>query len=95
MKQVFKYFLPLGGECTLQLPRGAQVLSAKEQNGQLCLWALVDPSETIMYDRFFSVLGTGIPHFNTMVDFHHIDTIMMMGGQLVLHVFELRGKSEL
>jgi hypothetical protein len=62
MKKIYKYSLgkPFHG-CSevFSMPRGAKLLDAQMQRGELCLWAEVDllkPDEK----RTFAVAGTGL-----------------------------------
>ena len=57
MKKIYKFVLDQRHE-TVSMPTGATILSCKEQDGKVCLWAIVDvnnPPE----DRKFEILGTG------------------------------------
>lgn len=88
MKTVYKYKLEKEAHATdLNLPFGAQVLSAKEQYGDVCIWAAVDTGIKVTVPRRFVTVGTGHivpPHA------YFIDTVMLMGGSLVVHVFEVK-----
>lgn len=70
----------------IEMPEGAQVLTAQMQGNQLCLWALVDPGAK-KETRTFEVFGTGHPinEGNIM----YITTFQMSGGAFIFHVFEL------
>ena len=86
MQKVYKYHLRLDDETQIDMPRGAQVLHVAEQNGSLCLWALVETHQD-MGRRFFAVRGTG--HDCEGLGPHgYIGTVHTMGGRLVWHVFE-------
>lgn len=84
---VYKFHL-MHGSPGIDMPRGAQVLCAREQNGELYLWALVDPEEPTE-ERHFDVFGTGhvIPPL-LEGGRRFVDTVLMHEGSLVLHVFE-------
>ncbi len=90
---IYKYPLSLEGRDVkeVRMPRGASVLTAQMQNGVLCLWALVPqdgaPHFGAEEDRRFLVVGTGhtLPESPT----RYLGTVQLMGGALVLHVFEL------
>jgi len=58
MSRIWKYELAITDEQTLEMPRGAKVLSVANQGGKLCLWAEVDQSERIVV-RHFLIVGTG------------------------------------
>jgi hypothetical protein len=72
------------------MPKGAQVLYAREQGDDICVWALVDiddpaPSEP----RRFSVYGTG--HEIRLSDpGRYVGSAHLQNGALVFHVFEWR-----
>ena len=40
--KIFKYPLEITDKQALYLPPSSTLLSAREQNGNLCVWALVD-----------------------------------------------------
>jgi len=81
--EIWKWSLKPGKP--VEMPRGAQILSAQAQHGELCIWAAVDPSQPTE-TRHFNVVGTGCP-FN-MEHQRYIGTAQLEGGFLVLHVFE-------
>lgn len=83
MKKVFKYSL-LTSENVLDMPEGAQVLSAHVQGTTVCIWALVDPGKPTER-RTFRVYGTG-HEMDDGITF--IGTVM--AGPFVWHVFEDR-----
>jgi hypothetical protein len=86
MRTVYKYPLPLNDRVTLEIPRGAKPLYVAEQNGQLCLWALVDP-EHVEEERGFYILGTGQRTTDDKTT-QYVGTAICDGGRFVWHVFE-------
>ena len=86
MITIYKYNLMITGHQQIQLPIGADVLSAKEQNGNLCIWAMVDTDKSdIMLDVY--IQGTGQP--STLPERHQIrfiDSVEMSNG-LVWHIY--------
>lgn len=85
MKTVWKYEWPLPRDLAeFPMPAGAQILCAREQHEGLCIWALVDP-EGAPETRHFCLSGTGHP----AQDGKYVGTGLLMGGDLVLHVFEV------
>ena len=86
MKTIWKFTLK--PQCELLMPKGAEVLSAREQYGAVCLWVLVDPDATAQEARHFRVRGTG--HSIEGDPGRFIDTVTLQGGALVWHVFEVR-----
>lgn len=86
-KKIYKYELEITDHQFVEMPVMSRVLSAKEQNGKLCIWALVDPNMP-MRKKNVQVIGTGNP-IETNVSYHDwdfIDTVIMSYG-LVWHVF--------
>jgi hypothetical protein len=88
MLTVYKYPIAGADEFTLSLPVGAQLLSVQMQNGQPCLWALVDP-DTRPVNRKFRLAGTGHPIEQSNVELKYVSTFQANGGALVFHVFEI------
>ena len=84
IKQVWKF--EVSPATRIQIPEDAQVLSAKFQNGRICIWVLVDPDAPIV-KREFEVYGTGHP-IQDADDLRFIDTVLVDNGQLIYHVFE-------
>lgn len=85
--RIFKYQLEIIGSQKIDMPIGSQILSAKEQGGQLCVWALVDFRNTNK-PKEIMIVGTG-----NEIDFaigyygmNFVDTVVMSNG-LVWHVF--------
>jgi hypothetical protein len=89
METIYKYPLKLTGEQTIEMPRGAEILSVQDQGGTICVWALVDTkSETKQYT--FRIYGTGheLPEqcgmFERMI-YAHVGSVQQDG--FVWHVF--------
>lgn len=91
MKRIWKFQIKtLSDEVTLSVPGTPQWLSVGEQDGTLCLWALIedrDERRTIV----LRIVGTGHP----IEDAHTLQYIGMTqvryaGGTGVWHVFEKR-----
>lgn len=71
----------------IEVPEDAELLTAAAQNEQLCIWFKCDPTKPPSKRRI-AVCGTGHPAPEEGV--RYIGTGFLMGGQLVLHVFERR-----
>ena len=82
MKTIYKYTLD-SQDCTLHLPKGAEILTVQLQNGIPTLWALVNPM-TVTEERHICIVGTVWDVEDTM---KYITTYM--DGYFVWHVFEL------
>lgn len=78
MKTVYKYRTGV-----IQIPKGAHILKAGMQNGEVFIWAEVDSSQPTE-ERSFCVCGTGhlIPKKSC-----YIDTVF--DGDFVWHVYEV------
>lgn len=86
MHEVWKYELnPLLSK--YEMPAGAEILSVREQNGKVCLWAKVN-TMNLPEEREIIVVGTGHPL--TSEQMTHLGTAHLNEGTLVLHVFEIR-----
>lgn len=67
------------------MPEGAQILSAQIQNGEVCLWALVD-TEKPLKNKEIRIYGTGHPYEYTDQDAKYIGTVQLKS--FVWHIFE-------
>jgi hypothetical protein len=87
MKRIYKYPLALTDTQFVELPLGAEILTAQMQGDQLCLWAMVNTlPEAIKKNRRIEIIGTGNPV--PTGDLKYISTFQMMGGGLIFHAFE-------
>lgn len=87
---VYKYQLYADGIC-LNLPVGAQVLTAAAQGDDIVLWALVDTTEGVPKEmRQFVVYGTGHKIDLEQDKLKYVSTAFL--GPLVFHVFEALGE---
>lgn len=87
MKKVFKYTLNVTAEQVLELPKGAELISAKEQFGNIVLYALVNP-EVKIYDGYnILVLGTGYEVSEHIEDYTFLNTVKIMMGKFMFHIF--------
>lgn len=84
-KTIWKFPLPINDDISVYMPRGAHVIAVQPQNGVYCVWAIVDP-ENSMESRQFFWRGTGHPMPDIPV--RHIGTVQQMGGALIFHLFE-------
>lgn len=84
MKAIWKF--ALSEHCTLDMPRGATILTAREQGDDVCIWAEVDPKAPLE-KREFRVFGTGFELPEKVMVYR--GTAMLSSGRLVLHVYEI------
>ena len=83
MKTVWKSVLEIKDVQSLDIPHGAEFLSAQIQQGNLCVWYRCDPAETKV-KRYFSIVGTGN---DCPPDWEYISTFQIFQGDLIFHVF--------
>lgn len=91
MIRIFKYVLSFDAEQVIQMPKSASIITVQEQNGKIALWAVVDDTAP-MHSRAFRLVGTGHPVTHPLEEAEQVykGTVQLMGGTLVLHVFEVR-----
>lgn len=82
--KVFKYPVSIEGQFELEMPQGAKSLKFEAQNGQLCLWALVDIDRPTL-PRKFQLASTG---YTIMEGMGYVGTAFLHGQDLVFHLFE-------
>ncbi|MBY9045601.1 DUF7352 domain-containing protein, partial [Pseudomonas fluorescens] len=68
----------------ITVPEGAEMLTAREQHGQICIWFKCDPG-ALKVKRRIALVGTGYPAPD---DARYLGSAHLDGGHLVLHVFE-------
>ena len=85
MKTIWKYPLKIMDQQLIGMPKGAEVLSVIAQGDTPTLYALVDPSESII-PRQVRIYGTGNP-FRETDGSGFVGTVTTNGGSLVWHVF--------
>lgn len=77
----------------VEMPYGAEILSAENQRETLTVWAMVNPDEKRMAQRKFALLATGATLDRPIAaelqrDFVFMNTVLFSGGSFVLHVFK-------
>ena len=87
--EIFKYHLEIADTCKTKMPMGAEVLHVAEQNGELCVWALVNPENTLQ-EQLFRIFGTGHRIPDDEYFLKHVGTVLMENGKLVWHVFQYK-----
>lgn len=90
MKTIHKFPLFVN-KLDIEMPKGARILTAREQHDTICVWAEVDTAQQTERRRF-EVFGTGHPMREDMgISREYIGTAILEGGALVLHVYEYTG----
>lgn len=88
---IYKYQItPTSGfsdYCIVEMAIGANILKVFEQDGNICIWAEVQPTNK-PEDRYFKVIPTGgeIPE-QMGSDFKYLDSVFI--DWLVFHVYEV------
>ena len=85
MKSIYKYKLNIVDEQTIK-GNIDYILCAKEQDGGLCIWAVVN-SELTEKEITIRIVGTGHP-FPDEGYCVFIDTVVVSYGGFVWHIFE-------
>jgi hypothetical protein len=89
MKTIWKFPLEITDRPNIPMPGGAEVLSVQVQNGNPCIWAIVNP-ESPPAARQFRILGTGHPIENLSLSTDiFIGTFQLPSYGLVFHLFEM------
>lgn len=81
---IWKVILEPADVQDIEVPEGAELLTAREQHEQLCVWFKCDPSKPPSKRRL-AICGTGHP---APEGARYVGTGLLDGGQLVFHVFE-------
>jgi hypothetical protein len=69
----------------IEMPKGAEILTAQVQNKTICLWAMVDP-EAPKETRMIEIAGTGTTIIDPDGPRKYIATVQV--GPYVFHLFE-------
>ena len=86
MNSILKYTLETIDEQTIQIPQPAEILSVKEQNGNMVLYAIADLNKKAV-PIHIKIVGTGHP-FEDFQVWNFIDTVKLLGGKIMFHVFQ-------
>lgn len=90
--KVYKYAVPVNDTWhPIEIHIGAKILHVAVSNDPrwVNFWALIDPEQPFGCRRF-RVYGTG--HVIDAPTARHVGTTLWQNGQLVWHLFELKGK---
>ena len=83
---IWKTVLELtGGAQQIEVPIGAELLCAREQYEQICVWFRCDPTAP-KEKRDIAIVGTG--HDAPGNEGRYLGTASLQGGALMFHVFE-------
>ena len=92
---IWKFPFEITDTQVISMPEGANILTVQVQNGEPCIWAIVNESAKLI-SRKIRVAGTG--HTLPQMEVNqtslsaglrvYIGTIQMNGGALIFHVFD-------
>ena len=89
MEKIFKYPIEITDKQSILMPKGAKILAVQVQNGNPCIWAMINPDTTVE-EVAIRVHGTGHPIYDSS-NLEYIGTFQSIyGGNLVFHVFKER-----
>jgi len=91
MLMIYKYTVPVMDYFSLDLPRGAKILTVQEQYDKPQIWALVNP-EGLVETRNFRLAGTGHPIKETEKILNFVGTFQLRRGSFIGHLFEIKKK---
>ena len=86
MRTIHKFLIPITDQQTVPLQPDAIIRSAQVQHDVLCLWAEIPDTRLFPEQRTIWIFGTGHPMPEAELRF--IDTVQMLDGALVWHVYE-------
>lgn len=87
MQTIWKFPFELTDKFTIDMPKGAKVLTVQVQNEHPCIWALVNDKAPVE-KRTFSLVGTGTSANHITAHWRHVGSCQLQDGALVIHLFE-------
>lgn len=87
MQSIWKYPVPITGEFTIMMPRGAVPIAVQIQHGAPRLWARVD-TDAPLEQHAFRLVGTGHVTNNADLWGTYIGTFQLAPDALVFHLFD-------
>jgi hypothetical protein len=81
---VWKTILRIANVQDIEVPKDAELLTARDQHEQICVWFKCNPANPTTKRRI-AMVGTGHP---VPEGARYVGTGFLDGGQLVVHVFE-------
>jgi len=88
--RVYKYIFNIcSGEYNyaIDLPIGAKILDAQNVGGNVSMWYTFPENSTQTVQRKFRFIPTGYETVSIVAT--HIKTLQFLGGNFILHLFEL------
>lgn len=89
MRRVLKYTVPYFRSFSVEMPKGAKILSVQDQDGEAFMYAICDP-EAELERRWFIAYGTGqeILGSDDNGSIKYIATYQLRDGKVTYHLFE-------
>jgi hypothetical protein len=87
MKTIYKYKLDLKAGQVIPMPINAEIIAVKNQDDDLCMWAIIDTDCEVRPTYRIEIYGTGHP-MEQGVNRTFLGTCVMPNG-LVWHVFSV------
>lgn len=87
MKTIWKYEIPMQDLFSIDVQKGAEILSLQTQRGAPNLWMLVDDAVG-REKRTFCLYGTGRPVNH--IDGKYVGSFQLDYGALMFHLFEVK-----
>jgi hypothetical protein len=85
-RTIWKEILQPASVQEINIPAGAELLCAREQREEICVWYRCDPSAP-RESRSIAIVGTGGSAPNG--ESRYIGTASLHGGNFIFHVFEV------
>ena len=85
--KIWKYKLETTDTQYIEMPVNAKILSVQVQDGEPCLWCLVD-DDNYLVPREIEIIGTGYSIANNFKGIY-IGTYQLFEGRGDFHVFDL------
>jgi hypothetical protein len=84
MRTIYKYYIDISDEVTINLPIGAEIIKFdKDSIGNFCIWCIVDDTQELQAKKF-AIRGTGNPIESNL---WYIGTAV--SNPFVWHLFEV------
>jgi len=76
---------------TIDMPKGAKIISVAVQRTTICLWVEVNPNEDALCARNIEIISTGQIVKDHAIERHFLGTILIDQDNYIFHVYERIG----
>lgn len=87
METVWKVTLEMHPQQFIDVPKGAELLCAREQFGKIALWFRCNPKASKTEEKLIRIAGTGHEVLEAGTG-RYLGTASLEDGRLMLHVFD-------